>query len=49
MYKRGETAAIFRVVPGQAASKCRGLANCGDPLDVGAIRHTVAFFIRCKI
>lgn len=33
----------------QAASECPGLANRGDPLDVGAIRHTVAFFIRCKI
>lgn len=33
----------------QAASECPGLANHGDPLDVGAIRHAVAFFIRCKI
>lgn len=49
MYKRGETAAISRVVSGQDANKCPGLANCSDSLDVGVIRHAVDFFIRCKI
>lgn len=50
MCAKGEATASSRVIPDKLpASLLAYHLACGDPVDVGAIRHSVALFIRCKI
>lgn len=50
MCTEGEAPSSSRVIPDNlpASALAHHLA-CGDPVDVGAIGHSVALFIRCKI
>lgn len=49
MCTKGRSCSLLQTDSWQAPRGCPSLVNCGDPLDAGAIRHAVAFFIRCKI
>lgn len=49
VYERGKLQPSPRAVPGKGPARALALANPGDPLDVGAVGHAMAFFIRCKI
>lgn len=46
MCTKGEATSSSRVIPDKLPASALA---CGDPVDLGAIRHSVALFIRCKI
>lgn len=47
---KGEATSSSRVITDNLPATALAYhLDCGDPVDIGAIRHSVALFIRCKI